>query len=66
MLILSELLIGQYELTSFEQLVELIKLRAREGEIFIQLDVAPPFPDTPENWESRLEAEFTSAKNFSQ
>jgi hypothetical protein len=27
--------------------------------MFFRIDVKPPYPDTPENWEDRLEASFT-------
>lgn len=59
MLYLSELLIEHHELQSFEELVILVKQQARSGERFFRMDVRPPFSDTPENWEDRLEAAFT-------
>ena len=58
MLHLSELLIEHHELKNFEELVELVKEQAKTGERFFRMDVRPPFPDTPENWEDRLEAAF--------
>jgi hypothetical protein len=59
MLYLSELLIEHYELQTFNELVALVKERARSGERFFRMDVRPPFGDTPENWEDRLEAAFS-------
>jgi hypothetical protein len=59
---LSELLIQNYDLTSFADLTEAVKARAREGEMFFRIDVRPPFPDTPEDWEDRLEAAFSTAQ----
>ena len=61
MLWLSEVLLQSYELESFEQLKEEISKRACAGEMFFRMDVRPPFPDTPEDWEDRLEAVFSSA-----
>jgi hypothetical protein len=58
MLYLSEMLIEHHELQNFEELVELVKQQAQTGERFFRMDVRPPFPDTPENWEDRLEAAF--------
>lgn len=58
MLYLSEILI-QYDLNSFYELLPIIQERAAQGERFFRMDVKPPFPDTPENWEDRLEAAFT-------
>ena len=62
MLHLSEILIQEHDLSSFTDLVAVIQKRAREGERFFQMDVRPPFSDTPENWEERLESVFTSAR----
>ena len=63
MLSISDILIGNNEMTSFEELVAYVKSQARQGEMFIQMDVRPPFADTPEDWEQRLEAAFTSVTN---
>ncbi|WP_024327070.1 hypothetical protein [Thioalkalivibrio sp. AKL19] len=61
MLWLSELLMReQDQLQSFEALLERVRQHAREGEHFLSSDVKPPFPDTPPDWEDRLEAAFTS------
>lgn len=61
MLVLSEILMQEHEMKSFSELVELIQQRAQAGEIFFQPDVAPPFSDTPPDWEALLENVFTSA-----
>ena len=60
MLSISEVLMSQHELSSFEELIVYVKKRAAEGEMFIEIDLKPPFPDTPENWEDAIEAAFTS------
>lgn len=57
MLNLSEVLIEHKELESFDDLVELIE-ELKKSERFFRMDVRPPFADTPENWEDRLEAAF--------
>ena len=59
MLKLSEILISNPELESFDELLPIIREVARRGERFFRMDVKPPFPDTPLNWEDRLEAEFS-------
>jgi len=61
MLCLSEILLQHLELQSFEELVAVVEARGRGGELFFQMDVRPPFPDTPEVWEDRLEAAFAAA-----
>jgi hypothetical protein len=58
MLYLSEILIPHYELESFEELVKLVGQAKETGERFFRMDVRPPFSDTPDNWEDRLEAAF--------
>ena len=50
-----------HELQSFDDLVQVVEDKARAGELFFQMDVRPPFPDTPESWEDRLEAAFAAA-----
>ncbi len=61
---LSEILLNQHELSSFEELVALIKARASDGEMFLEFDVRPPFADTPGDWETQLEAAFTAVANI--
>jgi hypothetical protein len=58
MLYLSEVLIQNPQLQSFDELIELIGL-LKKRERFFRIDVKPPYPDTPENWEDRLEAAFS-------
>ena len=62
MLWLSEVLLQQHDLESFEQLKQAVCERARNGEMFFRMDVNPPFPDTPQDWEDKLEAAFSAAQ----
>jgi hypothetical protein len=61
MLWLSEILMENHDLVSFEELKEKVQEKAASGEMFFRMDVKPTYPDTPDNWEDRLEAVFTSA-----
>ena len=61
MLCLSEILLKHHELENFDELVAVVEEKARGGELFFQMDVRPPFPDTPEAWEDRREAAFAAA-----
>ena len=63
MLWLSEVLIQGKDLESFEDLKQELKKRARDGELFFRMDVKPPFPDTPNDWEDKLEAAFTARQD---
>ena len=61
MLWLSEVLMEGYDLESFVDLEKRVVEKAKGGEMFFRMDVKPPFSDTPENWEEKLESVFTSA-----
>ena len=61
MLWLSEVLLENHSLDSFEHLKDVIKDKTQSGELFFRMDVIPSFPDTPSNWEDQLEAVFTEA-----
>ncbi len=59
MLKLSDILVANQELDSFEELLPLVQAVALSGERFFRIDVKPPYPDTPDNWEDRLEVTFS-------
>lgn len=59
MLKLSEILVANQDVETFEDLIPLVQAVARSGERFFRMDVRPPYRDTPENWEDRLEAAFS-------
>jgi hypothetical protein len=59
MLLISEVMIANPQLDDFEQLVETLKIVAKNSdERFFRMDVKPDYQDTPNNWEDRLEAAF--------
>ena len=58
MIYLSELLIQNPQLESFEDLLQVIGEQAQRGEIHLKVDVKPNYPDTPANWEDRVEGAF--------
>ena len=60
MLYLISILIDEKDIETFDELLDVIKVRAKDGEIFIKIDLKPPFPDTPENWEDKIESAFSS------
>jgi len=57
MIYLSELLIQNPDFESFEELVQLIESK-KEGEIHLKIDIKPNYPDTPSNWEDKIEGAF--------
>ena len=60
MLYLSKILIANQDIQTFDELQEVVKVFAQRGEMFLRFDVKPPYPDTPTDWEERLEASFSS------
>ncbi|MCP4010831.1 MAG: sulfur relay protein DsrC [Proteobacteria bacterium] len=60
MLWLSEILLENHDLNTFAELTDKVREKAASGEMFFRMDVKPTYPDTPDNWEDRLEAVFTS------
>ena len=63
MLYLSTLLIEHKDVETFDEFLDVIKQKAIEGEMFIRFDLKPPFPDTPENWQDRVESVFSGYIN---
>jgi len=59
MLKLSDILVSRKDIESFDELCTAVQDVARGGERFFKMDVKPPYADTPENWEDRLEAAFS-------
>ena len=62
MLAISEVLMREHNIDNFDDFLKVISERARAGEIHLQMDVKPPYSDTPENWEARIEAAFYSTR----
>lgn len=60
MLYLSEIVIQNPQLNSFDDLLEVIKERAQSsGEIHLKIDIKPNYGDTPANWEDMIEGAFS-------
>ena len=57
---ISEMIISFPEVSSFSGLEELVKEAARQGAIHLSFDLKPEYPDTPRNWQHRLETAFLS------
>ncbi len=65
MLYLSEVLLQHHDINSFSELCDVITQRA-QGEMFLKIDVKPPYPDTPANWEDRLEGAFVGIHSITK
>jgi len=58
MLYLSELMIQNTQLESFEELLIVIKQNAVNA-IHLKIDIKPNYPDTPADWEDKVEGAFS-------
>ncbi len=58
----SDLMIQNPHLRSFEDLERLVVEAAKAGEIHLFMDIKPEFPDTPKLWEQELEIAFYRAE----
>jgi hypothetical protein len=65
MLYLSEVLLQHHDIETFERLCEVVTQRA-QTEMFFKIDVKPPYPDTPPNWEDRLEGAFVGVHSVTR
>ena len=54
MIYLSDILTQRHDLETFEDLLEVARQKARDGEIHLDIDIKPPFQDTPETGKTRL------------
>jgi hypothetical protein len=54
----SQLVITHPEINSFAELKKLVVELAKSGEIFLEFDIKPDYPDTPRAWAYQLEALF--------
>lgn len=59
MFYLSDILKQEHETDTFEALLDILREKARSGEVHMNIDVRPPFQDTPKDWENRCEVAFT-------
>lgn len=59
---LSDLIIQHPEITSYDQLETLVADAAENGLILLYFNIKPDYPDTPRNWQERLEMVFYRGK----
>ena len=59
MLYVSSILIEYKDIETFEDFLTVVKEKARQGERFIRFDLKPPYPDTPEDWQEKIESAFS-------
>ena len=65
MLYLSEVLLQHHELETFEGLLGVVS-KCAQSEMFFKIDIKPTYPDTPANWEDRLEGAFVGVHSITK
>jgi len=58
---LSDLIISHPEITAYDDLEKLVAAAAKDGVIVLHMDLKPDYPDTPRDWQHRLEMIFYKA-----
>ena len=61
---LSDLIIGNPDVTTFKELELLVQHAGESGQMFLEFDVKPDYRDTPRKWEWKLEAAFTRGLGY--
>ncbi|NOX72830.1 MAG: sulfur relay protein DsrC [Alphaproteobacteria bacterium] len=61
---LSDLIIGNPDVQSFDELERLVANSGESGQMFLEFDLKPDYKDTPRKWEWRLEAAFTRGTRY--
>jgi len=60
MIYLSEVLIQNPQLNSFEELMDVIQQVVKKtNDLHLKIDVKPNYQDTPGNWEDKIEGAFS-------
>lgn len=55
---LSDFIIGNPQVSTFQDLLKVIANQEKHGMILLQIDLKPDYPDTPRNWQDRVESTF--------
>jgi len=59
MIYLSDILTHEHEIENFEDLLEVVRQKALDGEIHLDVDIKPPYSDAPKDWQNQVEMAFT-------
>jgi len=61
---LSDLIIGNPDVKTFEELEHLVQHAGANGIMHLEFDLKPDYRDTPRKWEWILEAAFTRGLDY--
>ncbi len=60
---LSQIIIQNHDVVTFAGLLEVVNAMGEQGMILMEFDLKPDFPDTPRDWQMKLELAFTTKKS---
>ena len=55
---LSDFIIGNPQVSTFQDLLKVIADQDKHGMILLQIDLKPDYPDTPRHWQDMVESTF--------
>ena len=61
---LSDLIIGNPDVKTFDELERLVANAGESGQMFLEFDLKPDYRDCHRKWEWRLEAAFTRGRGY--
>ncbi len=56
---LSDFMIRNPQVTSFQELLQVIGKQEQHRAVLLEIDLKPEYPDTPRNWAAEVEMAFT-------
>ncbi len=64
MVSVSDLIIRHPEVTSFDELLVVVAMAAKDGARFLNYDIKPDYRDTPKRWELQMEKAFSLGPRY--
>ena len=64
MVSVSDLIIKHPEVTSFDELLVVVAMAAKDGARFLNYDIKPDYRDTPKRWEMTMEHAFSLGPRY--
>ncbi len=59
LMLLSEFIITNPQVTSFQGLLEVIGDQKQHRAVLLEIDLKPEYPDTPRDWQELVDSAFT-------
>lgn len=60
---LSHIIIHNHDVVKFSDLLKVVTALGERGMVLMEFDLKPDFPDTPRDWQTKLEVAFATRKS---